>query len=257
MFLELGASRGVAVTLTIGSACQRVNSRISARIHIRRHPIGRQPMSRGGGAGLAAVGFRAAISKPRLQVRFSQLSSSGAEITQSSYRAFKPSEDMWTLRPSLAVMESVLICLGCGSAPTSSTGAARPTATAPSATASPTPPPAAALVACKDMPDQIYVNYDFGFSISCPSDFTWQTYAANQPIPALVFHYRAFDSQYLANYPPGQVQIALYSMDADTLRGWINKHIGPQMSTDPQHYWDTTSNVTDVTMAGHDRPRTR
>jgi hypothetical protein len=65
-----------------------------------------------------------------------------------------------------------------------------------------------------------------------------------------VFRSRAVDSQYLANYPPGQVQIALYSMDADTLRGWINKHIGPQVSNDPQHYWDTTSNVTDVTMAG-------
>lgn len=100
------------------------------------------------------------------------------------------------------------------------------------------------------MPDQTYVNNDFDFSLSCPSDFTWQTYAANQPIPALVFHARAVDTQYLANYPPGQVQIALYSMDAETLRGWINKHIGPQMSTDPQHYWDTTSNVTDVTMAG-------
>ena len=157
---------------------------------------------------------------------------------------------MSTLQPSMAVVASVLICFGCGSAPTSSTGAASPTATAPSATGSLTPLPTATLVACQDMPNQIYVNNDFGVSISCPSNFMWQTYPAFQPIPALVFHARAVDKQYIANYPPGQVQIQLYSMDADTLRAWINKHIGPQMSTDPQHYWDTTSNVSDVTMAG-------
>jgi hypothetical protein len=64
--------------------------------------------------------------------------------------------------------------------------------------------------------------------------------------------YRALDAAYLNTYPPGQVEIAVYSRDSDTLIAWVTKHSGPSSSTDPTRYWTPVTNEVGAVVAGRD-----
>jgi hypothetical protein len=54
--------------------------------------------------------------------------------------------------------------------------------------------------------------------------------------------YRAVDPIYLNRYPPGQLEVAVYSKDANTLSDWVVKHSGPSGSSDISRYWTPVSN---------------
>jgi hypothetical protein len=62
--------------------------------------------------------------------------------------------------------------------------------------------------------------------------------------------YRAVDNKYLSGYPPGQIEVTIYSKDADTLSGWVTKHSAPPTSLDPNRYWTVATNQTPVTVGG-------
>jgi hypothetical protein len=62
--------------------------------------------------------------------------------------------------------------------------------------------------------------------------------------------YRAVDPAYLNTYPPGQIELAIYTKDADTLGGWVAKHSGPPTSSSMTRYWTAATNQTPVTVNG-------
>jgi hypothetical protein len=70
------------------------------------------------------------------------------------------------------------------------------------------------------------------------------------PGTGLVMVYRAVENCYVNTYPPGQIEIAIYSQDADAVAAWISKHSGPPTSSDPTRYWTPVTNQAAVTVAG-------
>jgi hypothetical protein len=62
--------------------------------------------------------------------------------------------------------------------------------------------------------------------------------------------FRAVDPKYLGTYPAGQIEIAIYSKDADTLSCWVAKHSGPPTSNDMSRYWTPPTNQLAVAVAG-------
>jgi hypothetical protein len=64
--------------------------------------------------------------------------------------------------------------------------------------------------------------------------------------------YRAVENQYLQGYPPGQIEIAIYSKDADSLSGWVAKHSGPPTSSNQNRYWNDPTNQSAVRVNGRD-----
>jgi hypothetical protein len=160
----------------------------------------------------------------------------------------------------------------CGSSPSRVAGAASqpsaPTATSTvastsaspsggvassSRTASPSPSPGptspgTGLARCETFAHQTYVNPDYGFSTSCPSGFSWQTFAGQSG--SWPFASRIVDDKYLNGYPPGQIEFEVRQLDSDTLRHWIAGHTGDPMAAPDQYFWNSTSNVSDVTIGG-------
>jgi hypothetical protein len=72
------------------------------------------------------------------------------------------------------------------------------------------------------------------------------------PGTGLVMAYRAVENCYVNTYPPGQIEITIYSKDADTVAAWISKHSGPATSSDPTRYWTPVTNQTAVTVTGQE-----
>jgi hypothetical protein len=64
--------------------------------------------------------------------------------------------------------------------------------------------------------------------------------------------YRAIDKKYVAGYPAGQCEIAIYAKDADSLSGWVPKHTGPSTSSMVDRYFTVVSNQRPVTVAGRE-----
>lgn len=108
-------------------------------------------------------------------------------------------------------------------------------------------PTVAALVKCEDLPDQTYTSDDFRFTIGCPTNFTWQTY---EPANGRLFAARAVNDKYLSGYPAGQVEISIAANSGNSLRDWVASHIGKPYSGDANHFWDSTSNLADIQIAG-------
>ena len=100
---------------------------------------------------------------------------------------------------------------------------------------------------CEDLPKQTYTSDTFGFSVSCPNNFTWET--QNPPV-GRVFLSRTVDDKFLNQYPPGQVEIFVAPNGGASLRDWIAGHVGAPLSGDANHYWDSTSNLADSTITG-------
>jgi len=127
--------------------------------------------------------------------------------------------------------------------PTPSVESPTPSVASPSPSPSPTPG------------WKTYTNTQFGFSISYPPGWVVQNSAnPGSTLPrGILLLQRAVEPRFLGNYPPGQVEFSVRARDADTLNAWVQKHTGPCGSDgSKEYYWDTPSDLTSMTVAGHD-----
>jgi hypothetical protein len=90
---------------------------------------------------------------------------------------------------------------------------------------------------------QTYADSEFAFRIAYPKSFTFKKEGIADPSFGWLVEFRAVDNAYLNGYPPGQVEIGIYAMDADTLTNWIAKHTGEFTPTNRSMYWKKTSNL--------------
>src|SRR5260370_41705379 len=88
---------------------------------------------------------------------------------------------------------------------------------------------------------QSYTDSNYHFTIAYPANFTFQP-EHGLPGTGLLMTYRTVDPIYLSTYPPGQIEIAIYSQDASNVADWVTKHSGPPTSSDPNRYWNPVSN---------------
>ena len=118
---------------------------------------------------------------------------------------------------------------------------------------SPQPQPSVVAVApkpCESFANSAYTSTEWGFTIPCPAGFAWETFGGSYSGSSLRFASRMVEGQYLGNYPPGQFELHLYGEGVGNLRTWIAGHLGPPMSSSAVVYWDSTTNLTDTTVAG-------
>jgi hypothetical protein len=94
-----------------------------------------------------------------------------------------------------------------------------------------------------------YSDPDYRFSVLYPPSFTFERQHGVTGT-GLLMAYRAVDPVYQNSEPPGQLEIAIYSKDADTLTGWVAKHSGPPTSPDLTRYWIAATNQSPVTVNG-------
>jgi hypothetical protein len=122
-----------------------------------------------------------------------------------------------------------------------------PTTLQPSTPASPSPVAGSALIKCENLPQQTYTSDTYRFTIDCPSNFSWQTYAGS---PGRLFHARAVDDRYLSGYPAGEVEVSVASNAGNSLNDWVASHVGKPSTADDNHFWDSTSNPTSIQIDG-------
>jgi hypothetical protein len=135
-----------------------------------------------------------------------------------------------------------------GSPSASASASASPAAAGTPAQSQVSPsPPAATLIRCEDLPDKTFTSDTFRFTVGCPANFSWQTFGA---APGRLFDARAVDDRYLNGYPAGEVDISTVVNTGNSLRGWVASHIGQVSSGDDNHFWDSTSNLADIQIAG-------
>jgi hypothetical protein len=96
---------------------------------------------------------------------------------------------------------------------------------------------------------QSYTDTTYHFTVDYPATFTFQPEHGVSGT-GLVMAYRTVDPIYLSTYPPGQIEIAIYSQDSSNPADWVTKHSGPPMSSDPNRYWSPVSNASTVAVAG-------
>src|SRR2546428_2149202 len=136
---------------------------------------------------------------------------------------------------TLPVVGLALVLVSCGRGSATGDASASRTQSPSPPIASPSPSPSGVW--------QAYTDQQYGFSISYPPDFTMQSQGTGPPGGLQV--YRAVDNKYVSGYPPGQVELGIYTMDAETLSAWVAKHTGPAEAPSSQgHYWATTTNLT-------------
>jgi hypothetical protein len=138
-----------------------------------------------------------------------------------------------------------------GSGPTQSASDLSPTASAappaaPTQQPSPSPTASAAQVRCEGLPDQTYTSDTFRFTIACPGNFTWLTLHS----PGRSFSARVVDDKYLNGYPAGEVDVATVANSGNSLSDWVASHIDKPFSPDANHFWDSTSNLTNIQIDG-------
>jgi len=146
-------------------------------------------------------------------------------------------------------MVAILAVSGaCGRAPNAASSTPSNTI-APSPSPSPTSSPTA--IASPPAGWQVYRDDQFGFSIFYPPGFVVDNPGSNTLPAPWLRERRVVDKQYQNVSPPGQIDIGVYSIDADTLTAWVQKHTGPcgsQVSN--AFFWDVVRNLTTVTAAG-------
>jgi hypothetical protein len=97
------------------------------------------------------------------------------------------------------------------------------------------------LAKCGDFPQATYSNDAFGFSVSCPNGFKWETFS--NPAGAL------FEARVAEDQARGVIGIEIYSNDSGSVRDWIAAHSGAPTGGEPRHLWGSTSNLTDTTVS--------
>ena len=94
--------------------------------------------------------------------------------------------------------------------------------------ASPTPPTAACTPIASGARVSGWLTYtdaQYGFTISYPRNYTFERAGRGNPVIGWLAVYRAVDTCYLGNYPPGQVEVSvLMKPDAATLSDFVTKH---------------------------------
>jgi hypothetical protein len=146
----------------------------------------------------------------------------------------------------LAIASTLALGAACGGNPSA---AQSPASSATPKVASPTPtrlpqttPSPDALVKCGDFPQSTYSSDAFGFSVSCPNGFLWETFS--NPAGAL------FTSRVAEDQARGVIGIEIYVNDSGSVRDWIAAHSGAANGGEPRHIWGSTSNLTDTTVSG-------
>ena len=158
---------------------------------------------------------------------------------------------LWTKLVAIGVgVAPLLLVAACGRLPESgATVGTSPTASpqdSPSAISSPSSSPTPIVPSGW----QTYSDATFAFRIAYPAAFTFKREGNADPVAMWLAEYRAVDNRYLNGYPPGQVELGVYSMNADTLDAWLTLHTGVDQSTHSQFYWAATSNVQAATIVG-------
>jgi len=130
------------------------------------------------------------------------------------------------------------------------------------ATAGCTPPggsppessPSRTSLSCAKPDGSVWATYSdaiAGFTVSYPPGFTLQL--QHNPVTGLVESYRAVESCYLKVSPPGQLELTVYTKDADSLAGWVNNHTGsPAFISGTDQYFSGVSNQAPARVAGRD-----
>ena len=105
--------------------------------------------------------------------------------------------------------------------------------------------------ACADLPSGRYANNQYGYNFSCPAAFNLYTHEGG-PFPSSLMSGRIWDPKHVggSGYPEGQIEFHVNAEDAPNLRDWVASHAGTGPDPNHQHYWDSTSNEVDVSVAG-------
>lgn len=113
----------------------------------------------------------------------------------------------------------------------------------PPPTTSPSPPPSPGW--------QVFTDSQHGFSISYPGGFIFKQEGGADPASGWLVAYRAVDNRFLEGYPPGQVEMGIYTKDAGSLTEWVQKHSDSVcgLPGNTGFFWDVT-NMKPVTAAG-------
>jgi hypothetical protein len=126
----------------------------------------------------------------------------------------------------------------------------------PGRVASPTPSPASPArtsQACLSSPPpaaswQTYSDVKYGFVVSYPRGYTFEQAGRGNPDIGWLAAYRAVDDCYLGGYPGAQVEISVFTRDADPLTAWVTKH-SRALCTDAGGYFWAVSNLRSTTAA--------
>jgi hypothetical protein len=54
----------------------------------------------------------------------------------------------------------------------------------------------------------------------------------------------------LTGYPAGQIELGVRNFASDTLRHWIDQRVGPPLSTDGIHIWDSVADIREISVGG-------
>ena len=105
--------------------------------------------------------------------------------------------------------------------------------------------------ACAGLPAGKYAIPTYKVAFDCPAGFDHETFT-HPPDATFLYAGRVWDPDHVggSGYPEGQVEIAVSVFDASDLHQWLAKHVGAPQSTSPGHYWDSTSHLQDVVVAG-------
>jgi hypothetical protein len=142
-----------------------------------------------------------------------------------------------------AVTTILLVVVSACGGVTDHSGSASGARTSPSQIASPSPTSATW---------QVYADAQYGFSISYPREFTFKKEGGADPARGWLNEYRAVETRFLDAYPPGQVEVGVYTKDADTLSAWVQKHSAASCGLPGNPFFWATANLKPVTAAGRD-----
>jgi hypothetical protein len=102
-------------------------------------------------------------------------------------------------------------------------------------------------------PDWVsYSDSHYNFSLRLPPNLTVQVEGGGSDS---LQSYRAYDPQQVVNgYPRGQIEFAIYTKDANSVRDWVARHTGAPSgpAVTPVIYWETISKFQQTTAAGRD-----
>jgi hypothetical protein len=97
----------------------------------------------------------------------------------------------------------------------------------------------------------LYTDSEYPFTAAYPTGFIFEKQSGNPGI-GLLMSYRTLDPADTKGYPRGQIEIVIYTNDADTLAKWIAKHTGQPTSSDRARYWNSVSNQTSIRVGGRE-----
>jgi hypothetical protein len=99
---------------------------------------------------------------------------------------------------------------------------------------------------------QNYSNEEFDFSIDYPPGFLFEEASkgvtSNADKAGRLAFVRFFDQKFAAGDLAGQVELAVFTKDADSLESWLAKHSSDDYPDDSQVYYNQVSNQASTTV---------